>query len=101
MRAIREGRLAATTERVKLVTLGCQPIVDERVIAKSLSDRNESIEEGLPSRGANERLRKPKPARLNPCILCCKRLLRLLSQWRQVRATKAYRTIFDVWCGDP
>jgi hypothetical protein len=33
------------------------------ISAKSLSDRNESIEEGLPARCANERLRNADPHR--------------------------------------
>jgi hypothetical protein len=49
----------------------------------------------------NEGLRTRPWLSRNRRILRCQKILRLASRWQLGFRNEAYRTIFDVWCGDP
>ncbi len=76
-------------------------MLNEHIIAKSLSDKNKSIEEGLPARCANEDYCNDAPNfRKAPYFALHKGIAIGFLRATGFR-NKPKRTIFYFWCGDP
>ena len=75
-------------------------MLNEHIIAKSLSDKNKSIEEGLPARCANEGYCNDPPLAESPIFALHKGIAIGFVKAIGFR-NKPKRTIFYFWCGDP